>query len=159
MDNRQYNGQGFYSEFVDLETTIKNIIDQEDDFVDFYIFLDKAFRDGKRIISFHCPHSYIKEYINSYQYSYDGNEVHSQEEIIHQELIDGILDDTNSMEKIYRLFIKYLCFGMRFRFSISQFSEMGFGVMATFNFDFELKEKLIIEPEMNQSFHCVVTEK
>lgn len=158
MENRQYNGQCFYSEYLDLETTLKNRIDQIDDFVDFYIFLDREFR-GKKIHSFHIPYPYLLEYINSYQYSYYGHEIPFQEEVIHQELLDCINDETRSLEDCYLLFIEFLCFGMRFRFSINKFSNMNFGVMATFSYDFQLKEKLIIEPEMNKSFHCQIIEK
>lgn len=158
MENRKYNGQTFYSECLNLETTIKNIIDQNDDFVDFYIFLDRPLR-GKNILAFNPPFSYIREYIDSYQYSFSGFESPLQEEVIHYELLECLMDDTKSMEEIYILFIKFLCYGMRFRFSINKFSEMNFGVLATFDNEFNLKEKLIIEPEMNQSFHCQITEK
>ena len=36
---------------------------------------------------------------------------------------------------------------------------MNFGVMATFDDAFNLKEKIILDPKMNQSFHCQITEK
>ena len=78
MKNRQYNGQAFYSECLDLETTIKNYSDQVDDFVDFYLFLDREFR-GKQVHAFHIPHPYLLEYISSYQYSYSGYELPFQE--------------------------------------------------------------------------------
>lgn len=158
MLNRQYNGQCFYSEYLDLETTLKNKIDQVDDFVDFYIFLDREFR-GKKIHSFHIPYPYLLEYISSYHYSYSGIGISFLADVIHQELLDCLFDDNKSIEDCYIKFIEYTCFGIKFKFSINKFSNMNFGVMATFDNEYILKEKLIIAPEMNQSFHCQVIEK
>lgn len=158
MENRLYNGQRFYSEYLNVEPTKNSTIAIEEDYVDFYIFLDKAFRD-KKILSFHVPFSFIQNQINSYQHSYNGFDAPLQEDLLHQELLECLIDDSKSMEDCYIMFIEYLCFGMRFRFSINKFTNMNFGVMATFDCEFNLKEKLIIEPEMNQSFHCQIIEK
>jgi len=158
MENRQYNGQSFYSECLNLEATYKNENIQEEDFVDFYIFLEKEFR-GKKILSFHLKFSYILEYINSYRYSYRGNEIPYYEKIIHKELLECLNDNDKSMEDCYVIFLEYLCVGRKFRFSINKFSDMNFGVMATFDKEFNLKEKLIIEPGINQSYHYQIIEK
>lgn len=158
MNNRQYNGQYFNSEYLHLETIRKNENIQEEDFVDFYIFLDKEIH-GKKNLVFHVNYSFIEEYINAYQYSYSGREIPHMEKIIHQELLDCLTDDEKSIEDCYRMFVEYLCFGMRFRYAINNFTDMNFGVMATFDSDFTLKEKLVITPAINQSYHCPIIEK
>lgn len=153
--NRQLNGEKLYSELLKVKTTGKYLENQdEEDYVDLYIFLDKEYR-GRKTLSFRVPFTYILENNEGYHFSiYEGWKITATKKILHQMLLGRINDDDSNIEDCYLSFLSYLCFGREFENTIERFSNMNFGVIASFDNEFRLKEWEIVDPEKNLSFHC-----